>query len=241
MAIGVLVLAAGSGSRLGAAVPKAFVRLGASSLLGYAVRSALAARDVACVVVAAPAEWLDVAIEQTEPLSRAHGIPVQVVGGGAERGDSVLAALRWLPQECDVVLVHDAARAFAPPELFDRVAASVTERHPAVVPGEPVVDTIKIVDATGVVVSTPERSGLRQIQTPQGFRRDVLLRAHREHGSLASDDAGLVERLGLPVLVVAGDGRALKVTTPDDLDRAQRLAHVLSDDDSTHDDDASRR
>ena len=92
-----------------------------------------------------------------------------------------------------------------------------------------------------MVVSTPERSGLRQIQTPQGFRRDVLLRAHREHGSLASDDAGLVERLGLPVLVVAGDGRALKVTTPDDLDRAQRLAHVLSDDDSTHDDDASRR
>ena len=69
----------------------------------------------------------------------------------------------------------------------------------------------------------------------------MLLRAHREHGSLASDDAGLVERLGLPVLVVAGDGRALKVTTPDDLDRAQRLAHVLSDDDSTHDDDASRR
>ncbi|MBK8755884.1 MAG: 2-C-methyl-D-erythritol 4-phosphate cytidylyltransferase [Actinomycetales bacterium] len=230
MAIGVLVLAAGSGSRLGAAVPKAFVRVGDSSLLGYAVRSALATREVACVVVAAPAGWLDAAIDETEPLSRAHGIPVQVVPGGAERGDSVLAAVRWLPQECDIVLVHDAARAFAPPELFDRVAAAVTAAHPAVVPGEPVIDTIKVVDEAGIVVATPERSALRVVQTPQGFRRDVLLRAHHEHGSLASDDAGLVERLGLPVLVIPGDGRALKVTTPDDLDRAHRLAQALAPD-----------
>ena len=223
MAIGVLVLAAGSGSRLGASVPKAFVEVGGTTLLGYAVRAALGARNVGCVVVAAPADWVDAAIDVTEPLSRAYGIPVQVVPGGAERGDSVLAAVRWLPAECDLVLIHDAARAFATSALFDRVAAAVTADTPAVVPGEPVVDTIKTVDGNGFVVGTPDRALLRAVQTPQGFVRDVLLEAHAAYGSVATDDAGLVERLGRPVLVVAGESDAFKVTTPDDLARAHRL------------------
>ncbi len=166
---------------------------------------------------------MDAAIDVTEPLSRAYGIPVQVVPGGAERGDSVLAAVRWLPAECDLVLIHDAARAFATSALFDRVAAAVTADTPAVVPGEPVVDTIKTVDGNGFVVGTPDRALLRAVQTPQGFVRDVLLEAHAAYGSVATDDAGLVERLGRPVLVVAGESDAFKVTTPDDLARAHRL------------------
>lgn len=224
MAIGIVVLAAGAGTRLGAEVPKAFVSVSGAPLLAYAVRSALGAHGVSAIVVAAPPDWIDDAIEVIEPLSRAHGIPVQVVPGGAERGDSVLAAVRWLPDECDVVLVHDAARAFATSALFDRVAAAVTEGTPSVVPGEPVVDTIKVIDSADFVVATPDRATLRAVQTPQGFRRDVLLAAHAAYGSLASDDAGLVERLGRPVLVVPGEPEAFKVTTPEDLVRAHRIA-----------------
>ena len=107
-------------------------------------------------------------------------------------------------------------------EVFDRVIAAVIDGAVAVVPGLPVVDTIKAVDAAGLVVATPDRSTLRAIQTPQGFRRDVLRRAHALGGN-ATDDAALVERLGEPVLVVDGDPWALKITTRADLDAADRL------------------
>lgn len=222
MSVGVVIVAAGSGSRLGASVPKAFVLVGGRPLLEYAVRAALSACPAA-VVVAAPASHVDEALDLVEPLSREHGIPVQVVPGGAERGDSVLAGVRWLPEACDVVLVHDAARAFTPSAVFERVAAAVTEAAPAVVPVMPVVDTVKVVDAEGFVVSTPGRAALRIVQTPQGFRRDVLLAAHAAHGSLATDDAGLVELLGLRVGTVPGDPAAYKITSPADLAHAERL------------------
>ena len=221
MSVGVVIVAAGPGTRLGAAVPKAFVTVAGRPLLWYAVRSALLAGPAA-VVVAAPGSHVDDAIGLLEPLSREHGIPVQVVPGGVERGDSVLVAVRWLPAECDVVLVHDAARAFAPPELFERVAAAITEVTAAVVPGLPVVDTIKSVDADGIITGTPDRAGLRAVQTPQGFDAEVL-RAAYASGLSATDDAALVETLGHHVRVVAGDPLAFKVTTPEDLARAERL------------------
>ena len=123
-----------------------------------------------------------------------------------------------------MVLVHDAARALTPSALFADVAAAVAAGAPAVVPGLPVVDTVKQVDESGTVVATPPRASLRAIQTPQGFRRDVLERAHAEAGAHSvTDDAALVEALGLPVLVVPGDPRAHKITTPDDLDRVVAL------------------
>lgn len=149
-------------------------------------------------------------------------VAVTVVGGGAERGDSVRAGLQALTNAVDIVLVHDAARCLTPPEVFDRVVAAVVAGAVAVVPGVAVVDTIKAVDADGVVTATPDRASLRAVQTPQGFRRDVLERAHAGHHG-ATDDAGLVERLGHPVLVIEGDPRALKVTTPADLETAARL------------------
>jgi 2-C-methyl-D-erythritol 4-phosphate cytidylyltransferase len=113
--------------------------------------------------------------------------------------------------------------AFTPSAVFERVAAAVTEAAPAVVPVMPVVDTVKVVDAEGFVVSTPGRAALRIVQTPQGFRRDVLLAAHAAHGSLATDDAGLVELLGLRVGTVPGDPAAYKITSPADLAHAERL------------------
>ncbi len=118
--------------------------------------------------------------------------------------------------------MHDAARCLTPVAVFERVIAAVRGGAPAVVPGMPVVDTVKQVDARGRVVATPDRSTLRAVQTPQAFDRDVLERAHAL-SSEATDDAALVERLGEPVLVVPGDPAALKVTTPADLELAARI------------------
>ena len=136
------------------------------------------------------------------------------------------AGLAALSDQVGVVLVHDAARCLAPAGVFGRVVEAVRDGALAVVPGVPVVDTIKQVDSAGRVVATPERSQLRAVQTPQGFRRDVLERAHAESSPesiAATDDATLVERLGETVVVVDGDPRALKVTTPADLEGAARI------------------
>lgn len=210
--VGLVLVAAGSGTRLGAGIPKAFVPLAGVPLVEHALRGALACPDIDEVVLVVPPTYLGYAVS-----SRA----VTVVAGGAERGDSVLAGLRALSAAVQVVLVHDAARALTPPAVFARVVAAVRAGAQAVVPGVAVIDTVKIVDAAGLVTSTPDRALLRAVQTPQGFTRATLERAHA-HGSVATDDAGLVERLGEPVLVVDGDPLAFKVTTPDDMVRAER-------------------
>lgn len=193
-------------------------------LLGHALRGALSCDAVSGVVVVAPAAHRGDAEDLADDVCRGLGssVPVTVVVGGAERGDSVAAGLAVLGDGVEIVLVHDAARCLTPVAVFDRVVAAVAAGAVAVVPGIAVVDTIKQVDARGFVVGTPERSALRAVQTPQGFRREILERAHAV-SSAATDDAGLVERLGERVLVVDGDPRALKVTTPADLDAAARL------------------
>jgi len=205
-------------------VPKAFVPLAGVPLLGHALRGVLSCAAVAEVVLVVPPAHREQARSLAEGVCREVGSTsrVSVVVGGVERGDSVAAGLRALPLEVDIVLVHDAARCLTPVEVFDRVVAAVVGGAVAVVPGTAVVDTIKQVDEGGLVVGTPERSALRAVQTPQGFRRDVLERAHAV-SSAATDDAGLVERLGERVLVVQGDVRALKVTTAGDLEAAARL------------------
>jgi 2-C-methyl-D-erythritol 4-phosphate cytidylyltransferase len=174
----------------------------------------LAVRAVGHVVVVAPQTHLEAARAVAAATARPE--VVDVVAGGAGRTASVAAGLAALRPDDAVVLVHDAARALAPPRLFDDVIAAVRSGAEAVVPGLPVVDTIKTVDGAGVVEGTPDRDRLRAVQTPQGFTREVLTRAHAS-GVSASDDAGLAERNGVPVHVVPGDQRAMKVTTPHDL------------------------
>jgi 2-C-methyl-D-erythritol 4-phosphate cytidylyltransferase len=139
-----------------------------------------------------------------------------------DRSASVQAGLGALRPQDGIVLVHDVARCLAPPELFARVISVVRGGQPAVVPGLPVTDTVKMVDAQGRVLQTPDRQSLRAIQTPQGFRREVLERAYAS-GVSATDDAGLVERNGGHVRVVEGDHRALKITSPLDLTVATAL------------------
>ena len=166
---------------------------------------------------------------------------VTIIEGGDERSDSVRCGLRALNRECDVVLVHDAARAFAPVTLFERVLNQLEGDAPAVVPAVAVTDTIKIAEPTdaaqpgrtsGVerVVSTPPRVSLRAVQTPQGFRRSDLVIAH-ETGLDATDDAALIERCGGEVVLVEGDQLALKITTPIDIVMAEHLLTEPSESD----------
>lgn len=218
MSIAAILTAAGSGTRLGHALPKALVPVGGAPLVVHAARRLRAARPgggpLASLVVTAPAEHL-------EAFRALLGPDTTVVAGGSTRQASVAAGLAALPSDgIDVVLVHDAARAFAPVALIEAVAAAVLAGHDAVVPGLAVTDTIKRVgpgDDGWPVLATVDRSELRAVQTPQGFTRVLLERAHAVPGDHATDDAGLVERLGLPVWVVPGDERAAKITTPRDL------------------------
>lgn len=219
--VGVVIVAAGIGSRYGAGVPKAFVPLDGRTLLARSVEAAAACPELVELVVVGPSGHLEAAEREAAGYAT---VPVRIVAGGAERPESVAAGLATLSRAVDVVLVHDAARALTPTALFTAVASAVAAGAPAVVPGVPVADTIKQVDGAGLVVATPPRAALRAIQTPQGFRRDVLERAHAAAGSHpVTDDASLVEALGVPVLVVPGDPRAHKITTPDDLDRLGAL------------------
>jgi 2-C-methyl-D-erythritol 4-phosphate cytidylyltransferase len=206
-----IVVAGGSGSRFGESVPKQFLELGGLRLIDWA----LTAAGVACdgVVAALPPSHLDATL--------APG--VTVVAGGPTRSASVRAGLAAVPAGAAVIVVHDAARPLAEPALFERVIAAVRAGADGAVPGVPVADTIKRVDpSAGVVLETLDRPALRAIQTPQAFTAAALRRAHAGEAD-ATDDAALVEAAGGRVVVVDGDPANLKVTGPDDLERAESL------------------
>jgi 2-C-methyl-D-erythritol 4-phosphate cytidylyltransferase len=216
--VAVLVPAAGAGLRLGPGGPKALRLLGGEPLLVHAIRRVAAAPSVRQIVVAAPAADVAAVDALLAPVA-----PVTVVAGGAQRQESVAIALAQVPPEVPIVLVHDAARALTPPELLETVAAAVRSGAPAVIPVLPVVDTVKEVGPDGIVLGTVDRSALRSVQTPQGFRHDVLAAAHAAAGDPLTDDAGLVEKAGRPVLCVPGSELAMKITRPLDLILAEAL------------------
>jgi len=182
---------------------------------------------VEAVVVAAPAN--DVAAVQRLLGRQVLGTDVGVVPGGDTRQRSVAAALTALPAHIDTVLVHDAARPLVPVELVTRVVAALRDGAAAAIPVLPVPDTLKEIEsvgASGRVVRTVDRTRLRAVQTPQGFRRDVLTQAHEAalvDGVETTDDAGLVERIGVEVVVVPGAEDAFKVTRPLDLALAEAV------------------
>ncbi|OBI86170.1 2-C-methyl-D-erythritol 4-phosphate cytidylyltransferase [Mycobacterium asiaticum] len=210
-----VVPAAGSGQRLSAGVPKAFYQLEGHSLVERAVTGLRDSGVVDAVVVAVPPG-------RTDEAKLILGHIATIVAGGASRSESVSKALAAVTESAagapEFVLVHDAARALTPPALVVRVVAALRAGHQAVVPGVAVSDTVKAVDANGVVLGTPERAGLRAVQTPQGFATDMLLRAYQRAGTAEfTDDASLVEQIGGQVHVVDGDPLAFKITTPLDL------------------------
>lgn len=246
-----IVVAAGSGERLRYGIPKARVPLGEASILTHALRGVAAAGIVRQICVAVPGgdeAMAGICNDFARELGADSGQPegtlanplVTVVDGGASRPESVRAALAAVLGGTDAVLVHDAARALTPENVFKRVAEALAAGATAVIPAVPVVDTIKTVTAASaagdaavapeVVTGTAAREELRAVQTPQGFALKTLLAAHESAALLddaqaaaITDDAMLVESIGEPVYVVRGSTQSLKITTPLDLIIAEGL------------------
>jgi 2-C-methyl-D-erythritol 4-phosphate cytidylyltransferase len=214
LSVWAVLAAAGSGERLGADRPKAFVRLGELPLLAESLRRLDDAEWVDFIVVAAPPGWVEPTILLAEEI--AAGKVSACVAGGATRTESVRIALGEVPEDAAVILVHDAARPIVPSDVFDRLLTPLAEGWDGVVPGLPVTDTVKRVRGEEVV-ETIDRDDLVAAQTPQAFGAAVLRRAVAS-GSAGTDCAALVEAVGGRVTVVAGDRRLLKVTTPEDLE-----------------------
>jgi 2-C-methyl-D-erythritol 4-phosphate cytidylyltransferase len=226
MCASAIVVAAGSGSRLGVGIPKAFVEFGRSTLLGVSLRTIRAVTGIDEVVITVPAGMESRARAEAEAAKME--IPVKIVPGGAERQDSVRIALTFTSSDAELVLVHDAARPLASVAMFETCLERAVIAGAAIV-AIPVADTLKRVvpnHEQDIIVETVPRAGLWQAQTPQAFRRCILLDAHAraaQAGIIATDDSDLVEQLGARVAVVAGSPQNLKITTVDDL----RLAETL--------------
>lgn len=234
-----LIAAAGQGTRLGAQLPKAYVPLRGRTLLSRSVQVMINSATVDEIVVLVSPVMEDYArevIEREISAADAAAVPIRFVHGGGERADSVWAGLQAIRAEAGsdvVVLVHDAARALTPPGMVARVVQAVVAGAPAVIPVLPVADTIKAVSVdadSGVecVESTPDRSRLRAVQTPQGFDLATLCAANEKYFAghpdfVATDDASLMEWFGTPAVTVPGDSMAFKITTPIDLTLARAV------------------
>lgn len=249
-----VLTAAGSGTRLAAALPKALVPVSGVPMLVRAAQG-LADAGVGGIVVTAPADRVEEFAHLLTPLPGYPDAVIEVVAGGASRQASVAAGMDALPalaQRCgleledsSVVLVHDAARCFTPPGMIRRVIEAVEQGCVAVIPALAVTDTVKQVSVEAVaqaadtpenryVVATPDRSTLVSVQTPQGFQWATLCAAHEcgraraaQESTAATDDAALVEAMGERVHVVEGDGLAMKITTSKDLAYAEAVIDIL--------------
>ncbi len=249
----VIVVAAGSGQRLGYGMPKAKVPLGGDSILTHALRGVAVAGIARQICVAIPpgdpelhalceSFAQDLKAEHRRNGASESGVPlpvVTIVDGGTSRAESVRAAMAALLPDTEAVLVHDAARALVPESVFHRVFQALSAGALAVIPVIPVVDTVKTVEPTAgdgvafapeLVTGTAPRETLRAVQTPQGFDLATLKRAHEaaagfdaERAAAVTDDAMLVELLGIPVYAVRGASQSLKITTPLDLILAEGL------------------
>jgi 2-C-methyl-D-erythritol 4-phosphate cytidylyltransferase len=221
-----IIVGAGSGKRLGAGKPKAFVEVGGLPLLIHSLRALLEANGITSAVLVVPPG------SQTacEEMVGRHGpwrCPISVVGGGRERQDSVRAGLS-LAGDSDLVAVHDAARPFVSPTVVEHTL-ELAARHGTAIVAVPARDTVKLVHPDGWIEATPPRQSLWLAQTPQIFRTEILRHAHehaRRNGLVASDDAALVENIGVRVYVVAGNEENRKITTPEDLRWAEWFLSV---------------
>jgi 2-C-methyl-D-erythritol 4-phosphate cytidylyltransferase len=214
-----VVVAAGRGERFGSPYPKAFAKLGGRALLAESLERLDRSEWVEAIVVAAPPEWEEPVILLAEELGA--GKVRAAVSGGETRVESVRAGVAEVPEEAAVILVHDAARPLLPPDVVERLIVALGDGWDGAVPGLPVSDTIKRADGEAIV-ETVDRTGLFAIQTPQAFLADRLRLALGVSGE-ATDCAGLVEAAGGRVRLIEGDPRLLKVTTPADLELAERL------------------
>lgn len=230
MHVAAIIAAGGRGVRFGAGRPKQFLEIGGRSILELSVAALAASDRIQEIVVALPEEHVDAG---SKALRSTIGRPVTVVAGGARRQDSVANAFAKTSKESDIVIIHDAARPFVTREVIAR-AIDGARQHGAAVAAMGVRDTVKQADAAGadgsrLIRTTIPRDSVFLAQTPQAFRRDILARALDEGKEVdATDEAMLVERLGVPVHVVEGDARNIKITTPEDLAAAKAAVFQTS-------------
>ncbi|SMH31928.1 2-C-methyl-D-erythritol 2,4-cyclodiphosphate synthase [Rathayibacter oskolensis] len=219
----VVIVAAGSGTRLGRERPKAYVDCAGVTILERSLRTVLTLPEPVQIVVVAPLDLVDETIRLCESAAGRAASSVAVTAGGPTRQESVAQGLALLLPSVETVLVHDAARALTPVGQFERVVAAVRSTGGGVIPGLPVTDTIKRVAADGAILDTVDRSELAAVQTPQGFPRHLLDEAYAAAQEEYTDDAALLASHGHRSVVVAGDALAFKITTPWDLARAEQL------------------
>lgn len=216
MKVSAIIVAAGSGVRLGSKVPKAFVKIAGHTMLSYSLATVRQINSIEELVITVPEGFENAA--RAEVAAAGLSIPVKITMGGIERQDSVRIALELTSAESELVIVHDAARPLATAAIFE-ACLSAASRAGAAIAAIPVSDTLKRVADTAIS-ATIARAGLWQAQTPQAFRRAVLVAAHQRavrEKILATDDADLVERTGARVEVVEASTTNIKITTPADL------------------------
>ena len=221
--VGVIIVAAGSGSRTGSAELKQFRWVAGKPMLLHSIQTFQARVDVAMVVCVLPREHVG---DPPPWIFQSDADRLLLSVGGRERSESVANGLEDLPGECEIVVIHDAARPLVTSETIGRVIDEARKGNGAVA-ALPVTDTLKRVDSSGKVIETVDRFGLWRAQTPQAFPRKVIERAHKEARDadrIVTDDAALCEKIGLPVVVVRGSERALKITEENDFALAEALS-----------------
>jgi len=227
--IAAVVPAAGRGVRMGAGVPKQFLTLGGVPLLVHSLQTFEAAHIISEIILVVPQDDCQYCREDIVPSYGLKKVS-QVIAGGPRRQDSVLNGVRAANSATDIVVVHDAVRPFVTLKMITQVVEA-TRNHGAAIVAMPMRDTVKRVNGEGIIKETLNREELWLAQTPQAFRRDVLLRAHQQgeaDGVDATDDAFLVERLGLTVAIVQGSSDNIKVTRPEDLHMGEAILTAKS-------------
>ncbi len=221
--VGVIIVAGGKGSRAGGSELKQFRWVAGKPMLLHSVHAFQERPDVGMVVVVLPHAHVG---DPPVWLFQSDTERLLLSVGGRERIDSVRNGLEDLPDDLDIIVVHDAARPLVTVKMIDDVIAEARNGN-AAAPGIPVVDTLKRLDGSGQIIETVDRSRVVRIQTPQAFPRDMLVEAHRKaiaSGVTATDDAALCERLGMRVMVVPGNELAMKITTEEDFARAEAMS-----------------
>ena len=223
---GVVIVAAGTGSRMNMGINKQFIKLKGKEIIAYTIEKFYNNSnidDIVVVVKEDEAEFFD-----KEIIEKYNFKNIKIAYGGKERQDSVYNGLKLLDEKCDVVLIHDGARPFVSDKIIDNSIEKVKE-HKAIVVGVPVKDTIKVIDNDKNIVDTPNRSVLWAVQTPQTFSYKILIDAYKDaykSGFYGTDDAMLVERIGYKVKMIEGSYNNIKITTQEDLNVSSQLLNI---------------
>ena len=223
---GVVIVAAGTGSRMNMGINKQFIKLEGKEIIAYTIEKFYNNSNIEDIVVVVKEDESE--FFKKEILDKYNFKNVRIAYGGKERQDSVYNGLKLLDEKCDVVLIHDGARPFVSDKIIDKSIEEAKE-HKAIVVGVPVKDTIKVIDNDKNIVDTPNRSVLWAVQTPQTFDYNILIDAYKDafkNKFYGTDDAMLVERIGYKVKMLEGSYNNIKITTQEDLNIGSQIVRV---------------